>query len=58
MAVGGVRLDNISEYFSSGASAVAFGASVFKKELLDKKDFKAIETTIRSYVEEVKKAIG
>ena len=58
MAVGGVRLDNISEYFLSGASAVAFGASVFKKELLDKKDFKAIETTIRSYVEEVKKAIG
>jgi 2-dehydro-3-deoxyphosphogluconate aldolase/(4S)-4-hydroxy-2-oxoglutarate aldolase len=58
MAVGGVRLDNINEYFSRGASAVAFGASVFKKELLDKKDFSSIEATIRSYVEEVKKAIG
>ena len=57
MAVGGVRLDNISEYFSYGASAVAFGASVFKKELLDKKDFDAVGNTVRSYVEEVKKAI-
>ena len=58
MAVGGVRLDNISEYFSSGASAVAFGSSVFKKELIDKKDFAQMESTIREYVEEVKKAVS
>ena len=58
MAVGGVRPDNIGEFFSSGASAVAFGASVFKKDLLEKKDFQEIERLVSEYVDGVKRVKG
>jgi 2-dehydro-3-deoxyphosphogluconate aldolase/(4S)-4-hydroxy-2-oxoglutarate aldolase len=57
MAVGGVRPENIAEYFSSGADAVAFGASVFKKEWLEAKDFASIGKLIGEYVGEVKRAV-
>lgn len=50
LACGGVTPENMSEYFSSGASAIAFGASVFKKDLLIKKDFKTIEESIRKFL--------
>ena len=39
LACGGVREENVADYLSSGASAVAFGRSVFRKELLDKVSF-------------------
>lgn len=58
MAVGGVRLDNIGEYFASGADAVAFGSSVFKKEWLGAKDFTAIGGLVKEYVGAVKEAVG
>jgi len=58
MAVGGVKLEGIGEYFSNGASAVAFGASVFKKEWLKTGDFKSIGSLVRQYVEAVKEAVG
>ncbi len=57
MAVGGVRSENISEYFRSGASAVAFGGSVFKQELIEKSDYTAIGATVKQYVDAVKAAI-
>lgn len=50
LACGGVTPENMSEYFSSGASAIAFGASVFKKDLLIKKDFKTIEESIKKFL--------
>ena len=56
MAVGGVRPDNIKEYFSCGADAVALGGRVFKKEWLAKKDFKSIGKLVAEYVREVKTA--
>ncbi|MFH1877209.1 MAG: bifunctional 4-hydroxy-2-oxoglutarate aldolase/2-dehydro-3-deoxy-phosphogluconate aldolase [Candidatus Omnitrophota bacterium] len=58
IAVGGVRPDNIEEYFSSGASAVAFGASVFRKEWLDNRDFLSIENRVASYVNGVRAAVS
>lgn len=36
MAVAGVTPQNMRDYFSCGASAIAFGASVFRKEWLQK----------------------
>ncbi len=57
MAVGGVRCENIGEYFSCGADAVAFGGSVFSKEWLRKKDFASIGRLVREYVEAVKVAV-
>ncbi len=56
MAVGGVRLENISEYFSSGASAVAIGASVFDKKDILAGNFNLIQHTLSLIVKEVKKS--
>ena len=50
MAVGGVSPDNIREFFSSGASAVAFGGSIFKKEWLQKGDFSSIKGSIERLI--------
>jgi len=47
LACGGVNKDNIKEYFSNGADAIAFGASVFKKEWLINKDFVKIAQSIK-----------
>jgi len=56
MAVGGVKLENVKEYFLSGVDAVAFGGGVFTKELLDKDDFSSIGANVKEYVDEVKEA--
>ncbi|MDD4955052.1 MAG: bifunctional 4-hydroxy-2-oxoglutarate aldolase/2-dehydro-3-deoxy-phosphogluconate aldolase [Candidatus Omnitrophica bacterium] len=50
LACGGVTAENMSDYFLSGASAISFGASVFKKEWLEKKDFKSIEESIKKFL--------
>jgi len=50
LACGAVTPENMSEYFLAGASAVAFGASVFKKEWLAKKDFRSIEGSIKKFL--------
>lgn len=50
LACGGVTAQNMNEYFSNGASAITFGASVFRKEWLKMKDFKSIGTRIKEFV--------
>ena len=50
LACGQVTPENMKEYFTCGASAIAFGESVFKKEWLDSKDFKSIEEAVKMYV--------
>ena len=50
LACGGVTPENIRSFFSCGASAVAFGSSVFKKEWLAKKDYSAISERIKLYL--------
>ncbi len=49
LACAGVTPQNMSEYFQNGASAVSFGASVFKKEWLAKKDYQSIGQSIREF---------
>ncbi len=51
LACGGITPENISSYFSSGASAVAFGGSIFKKEWLIKGEFNKIATAITSLIQ-------
>lgn len=53
LACGGVTPENIKDYFANGAGAIAFGASVFKKEWLAKKDFVSIGTLVKRYAEAV-----
>ncbi|MFH1394624.1 MAG: bifunctional 4-hydroxy-2-oxoglutarate aldolase/2-dehydro-3-deoxy-phosphogluconate aldolase [Candidatus Omnitrophota bacterium] len=57
MAVGGVALDNIKDYFSCGADAVAFGGSVLKKQWLDNRDFVSIKNLTNEYVNTVKSCV-
>lgn len=51
LACSGVTPENIKDYFSSGASAVTFGASVFRKEWLAKKDFKSIGQSVKRFMD-------
>lgn len=50
LACAGVTPENMKDYFKCGASAVSFGASVFKREWLDRKDFRSVSGRIRDYV--------
>lgn len=58
MACAGVTAENMNEYFSSGAGAVSFGASVFKQEWLKEKDFKSIGCEIKKFVHSFREAGG
>ncbi len=53
LACGGITAENMNTFFSNGASAVAFGASVFKKEWLEKKDFTSIKECIEKFVNQI-----
>ncbi|MFH1245111.1 MAG: bifunctional 4-hydroxy-2-oxoglutarate aldolase/2-dehydro-3-deoxy-phosphogluconate aldolase [Candidatus Omnitrophota bacterium] len=50
LACGGVNAENIRAFFSRGASAVAFGASVFRHEWMEAGEFSRIEQEIRTLV--------
>ncbi|MBF0522553.1 MAG: bifunctional 4-hydroxy-2-oxoglutarate aldolase/2-dehydro-3-deoxy-phosphogluconate aldolase [Candidatus Omnitrophica bacterium] len=52
LACGGVTAQNMKSYFAHGADAVSFGASVFKKEWLAKKDFSSIGLSIKEFLQE------
>lgn len=51
LACGGVTPENLREYFSCGASAVSFGASVFRNDWLERKDFESISRAIRRFID-------
>ena len=55
LACGGVTLNNLDEFFNNGASAIAFGGSIFKKELLRRGDFSAISKGIKELIDCFKK---
>ena len=50
LACGGVTSENIKSFFESGASAVAFGSSIFKKEWLERREFSRIGEAIKELV--------
>lgn len=50
LACGGVRPDNMKDYFAGGADAVSFGAGVFRMDWLAAKDYKKIEQSIRAFI--------
>jgi len=50
LACGGVTSENIKEYFRGGASAVAFGASIFRTDWLAKKDYANIAQAIKKLI--------
>ena len=50
LACGGVTPENIKSYFVSGASAVAFGNSIFKRDYLMAGDFAKIADAIKKLI--------
>ena len=50
LACGGVTPENKNEYFSQGADALAFGGSIFKKELMREGKFLSITQRIKEYL--------
>ena len=51
LACGGVTADNISEHFSQGADAVAFGGSIFRKEWLTSDGLGYVKTEIEKLIQ-------
>lgn len=51
LACAGVTPENLAEYFANGASAVSFGASVFRQDWLKERDFQSINRSIKRYLE-------
>ena len=50
LACGGITPENIRSYFDCGASAVAFGGSVFREEWLTVRDFDSIGRSIKALI--------
>ncbi|MFH1380465.1 MAG: bifunctional 4-hydroxy-2-oxoglutarate aldolase/2-dehydro-3-deoxy-phosphogluconate aldolase [bacterium] len=50
LACGGVTVQTIKKYFLKGASAVAFGASIFNKEKILQGQFASIEDSIKQLI--------
>ncbi|MZH46397.1 MAG: bifunctional 4-hydroxy-2-oxoglutarate aldolase/2-dehydro-3-deoxy-phosphogluconate aldolase [Nitrospinae bacterium] len=55
MAVGGVNPENIPDYFSAGASAVALGGSIFSTKRMADKAFSVIQKEIEEFILAVNK---
>ena len=58
MAVGGITSDNIPEYFSSGASAVAIGGSVFSQSRMVNGEYSKIRDHLKEILFAVKKFLN
>ncbi|MFH1645489.1 MAG: bifunctional 4-hydroxy-2-oxoglutarate aldolase/2-dehydro-3-deoxy-phosphogluconate aldolase [Candidatus Omnitrophota bacterium] len=58
LACGGITPENIAEYIRSGADAAAFGASIFKEEWIEKKQFALIEQAIKELVNAIPRRVG
>ena len=58
MAVGGVTTDNIPAYFSSGASAVAVGGSVFSLSRMVNEEFSKIHDDLKEILFAVRKNLN
>lgn len=55
MAVGGVKPDNIEDFFRAGASAIAIGASVFSPDRMENNQFDDIRKDLREILLAVRK---
>ncbi|MBM3249292.1 MAG: bifunctional 4-hydroxy-2-oxoglutarate aldolase/2-dehydro-3-deoxy-phosphogluconate aldolase [Candidatus Omnitrophica bacterium] len=53
LACGGVRPENLKDFFAQGASAVAIGASTFKREWLEAGDYLSIAKNIKSFTDQL-----
>ncbi len=55
---GGVELDNVGEFLSAGASALAVGGNLVSKKLMAAKDFDGLTANAKAFAAAVKAARG
>jgi len=58
VAVGGVTIKNLRDYFMAGASGVGVGTTLFGREALAGKDLGALTKNVGSFIETLKGAIS
>ena len=51
LAVGGVNLENMAEFFSAGVCGFGIGANIIDKKMLEKEDFAGITELAKKYVQ-------
>jgi 2-dehydro-3-deoxyphosphogluconate aldolase/(4S)-4-hydroxy-2-oxoglutarate aldolase len=56
VAVGGVTLDNLNDYFAAGAKAVGVSTSLFGKQALQEKNLTALEKNVALFIDRCHKA--
>lgn len=54
LAVGGIDVDNMEEYYKVGVCGFGIGSNLANLKLIEKGDFPEIEEIARSYVEKIK----
>jgi 2-dehydro-3-deoxyphosphogluconate aldolase/(4S)-4-hydroxy-2-oxoglutarate aldolase len=57
LACGGVTTENMADYFRCGASAVAFGGSVFRRDWLAAREYERVGDEVRALVTTCRSAI-
>ncbi len=58
LAVGGVRLDNISDFIAAGCTGIGIGGSVITKEIVENRNWQKLTAEAKKYVETVTAAKG
>ncbi|NOY68229.1 MAG: bifunctional 4-hydroxy-2-oxoglutarate aldolase/2-dehydro-3-deoxy-phosphogluconate aldolase [Deltaproteobacteria bacterium] len=51
VAVGGVSVSNVGQFFKAGASAVGVGTSLFGREALAEKDMQRVSQNVKKFIE-------
>lgn len=57
MPTGGVSLENLEDFFNAGAVAVGMGSNLFPGQLVQSKDWKALENNLSKYADAVRRII-
>jgi len=55
---GGVNVDNVGDFLSAGAAAVAVGGNLVSKKLVAERDFDGLKANARAFAEAVRAARG
>lgn len=58
MAVGGVSLANLQDFFASGVNAVGVGSSLFGSEALEKKNINELTRNVKEFIDNCLAAYG
>lgn len=58
LPTGGVSIDNLEEFFKSGAMGAGMGSTLFDKEMISKKDFEGLHLHFKKIVSKVNELLN